>query len=277
MSDTKDTSNSNYDENFHFDEVDPAASDYMTSHTAGLDDQPGSNDAKSRLGDHAFFDDPFSKSSNKWAMQPSNARKFIILGLVIVLVLFFIAYHFISSWTNPLSGLHHARSEHNAQSATATLPSAEQIARAAQQEKLAEAKAQADALDAKFDAINQTINQQQQTITQLQSNIETLQASVNALTTSVATATEKLAVLDNKVIKPTNKATRPAMAPPPVTYFVRAMVPGRAWLQASNGTTLSVAVGNEVPGHGTVASVALSSGQVVMSDGSVFTYNIDGN
>ena len=273
MSDIKDTAGSNYDEDFHFDDVDPSTHDYASG-TAGLGAQADSGSAKASLGGGSFFDDALG-SNNKWGMQPRNSRKLIVFGLIIAVIVFFIFYHFASTWNNPFSELHHGAASHDSSTA---MPSPAQIAREEQQSRIAAAKAQADALEAKSNALDQTINQQQQAITQLQSNMETLQESVNTLTTSVSTLTQKFDALDSKLTKPVVKqASRAASAPPPVTYFVRAMVPGRAWLQASNGSTLSVAAGNEVPGHGTVSNVALSSGQVIMSDGSVFTYNIDGN
>lgn len=276
MSDIKDTASSNYDEDFHFDDVDPSTHDYAAADTAGLGAQTAAGSAKASTGGGSFFDDALA-SNNKWGMQPRNSRKLIIFGLIIAVIVFFIFYHFMSSWNNPFSELHHGGAARDSSPATA-MPSPAQIAREEQQAKILAAKAQADALEAKSNALDQTISQQQQSITQLQGNMETLQESVNTLTTSVSTLTEKFDALDSKLTKPAVKqASRSVSAPPPITYFVRAMVPGRAWLQASNGSTLSVAVGNEVPGHGTVSNVALGSGQVIMSDGSVFAYNIDGN
>jgi len=276
MSEIKDTSSSNYDEDFHFDDVDPSTHDYTTA-DAGLGAQVGAGSAKSSLGGGSFFDDALGGTGNKWAMQPRNSRKLIVFGLIIAVIIFFIFYHFFSSWNNPFSELHHGSAVHDS-AAAAALPSPAQIAREEQQARAAAAKAQADALEAKSNALDQTITQQQQTITQLQSNMETLQESMNTLTTSVSALTQKFDMMDSKLTKPAAKKLSQAVsAPPPITYFVRAMVPGRAWLQASNGSTLSVAVGNEVPGHGTVSNVALGAGQVMTSDGSVFTYNIDGN
>lgn len=276
MSDIKDTASSNYDEDFHFDDVDPSTHDYTASDSAGSGAQADSGSAKASLGGGSFFDDALG-SNNKWGMQPRNSRKLIVFGLIIAVIVFFIFYHFASTWNNPFSELHHGAASHDSSTTTA-MPSPAQIAREEQQSRVAAAKAQADALEAKSNALDQTINQQQQAITQLQSNMEMLQESVNTLTTSVSTLTQKFDTLDSKLTKPAVKqVSRAVSTPPPITYFVRAMVPGRAWLQASNGSTLSVAVGNEVPGHGTVSNVALGSGQVIMSDGSVFTYNIDGN
>lgn len=284
MSDIKDTTNSNYDEDFHFDDVEDAAHDYTAPNAA--QSAPGAASAgsaagvKSNLGPDAsfkgsFFDDVLGAQS-KWHIQPQNSRKFIILGIVVVIVLFFIVYHFVSNWSNPFSGLHHGSG--SKASNVVAVPNPAQIAQAEQQAKDAAEKAKIEAFENKSNALDQTLNQQQQTINQLQTNMEALQESVNTVNNSVGTLSQKMDALDSKLTKPVVRPlAKSAPVAPPINYIIRAMVPGRAWLQGSNGSSLSVAVGNEVPGHGTVTDIELNSGQVMMSDGSVFSYDTNGN
>lgn len=54
-----------------------------------------------------------------------------------------------------------------------------------------------------------------------------------------------------------------------VTYTVRAVVPGRAWLSASNGETMTIAVGDKLPGYGDVVDINSMNGTVVTSSGAV--------
>lgn len=282
MSDIKDTANSNYDEDFHFDDVEDATHDYTASQSAAAGAASADTTAgmRNNLGPDAsfkgsFFDDVLGAQS-KWHIQPQNSRKFIILGIVLVIVLFFIVYHFVSNWSSPFSGLHHGSG--SKVSSLVVVPNAAQIAQAEQQAKDAAEKAKIEAFENKSNALDQTLNQQQQTISQLQTNMEALQESVNTVNNSVGTLSQKMDALDSKLTKPVVKPlVRSAPIQPPVNYIIRAMVPGRAWLQGSNGSSLSVAVGNEVPGHGTVADIQLNSGQVTMSDGSVFSYDTNGN
>ncbi len=57
-------------------------------------------------------------------------------------------------------------------------------------------------------------------------------------------------------------------------YYVKAIVPGRAWLANLAGTTHTVAVGDTVPGYGHVQAMDVYTGTVKMSSGAVFHYGI---
>lgn len=58
-------------------------------------------------------------------------------------------------------------------------------------------------------------------------------------------------------------------------YFVQAVIPGRAWLHAADGTTITVAVGDEIPGYGKVASIDAYSGAVMTNSGRQINYGLD--
>lgn len=55
-------------------------------------------------------------------------------------------------------------------------------------------------------------------------------------------------------------------------FNVQALLPKRAWLRADDGTTITVNVGQEVPGYGTVSSIDVSTGTVATSTGEVFHF-----
>ncbi len=196
--------------------------------------------------------------------------KIIVIVVVILGVLGFIIYHLAAKGVFSNWGKKNASS----QVATITAPQPTVNSMVQQQEaKTAE-------LTTKMSTIDQTLTQQQQTIDQIQTNMNTLQDSVAGLNTTVGTVSQQLTQLNDKL----GKATAPKKtiesgppAPPPITYVIKALVPGRAWLLASDGTMLSVAAGNAVPGHGVVNQIDLNTGQLFMSDGSVFTYDINGN
>ena len=52
---------------------------------------------------------------------------------------------------------------------------------------------------------------------------------------------------------------------------LHAIVPGRAWLTDSNGKTISVSIGSELPYYGKVTKIDSSAGKVYMSSGYVFS------
>lgn len=55
-------------------------------------------------------------------------------------------------------------------------------------------------------------------------------------------------------------------------FNVQALLPKRAWLRAEDGTTITVNIGQEVPGYGTVSSIDVSTGTVATSTGEVFHF-----
>lgn len=56
------------------------------------------------------------------------------------------------------------------------------------------------------------------------------------------------------------------------SYYVEAVVPGRAWLEAPDNQTVTVAVGDNLSGLGTVTNIDPYSGEVTTSSGQVITY-----
>lgn len=57
-------------------------------------------------------------------------------------------------------------------------------------------------------------------------------------------------------------------------YFVQAVIPGRAWLRGSDGSAITVTIGDKVLGYGKVASIDPYSGLVKMSTGIQLHYGV---
>ena len=56
-------------------------------------------------------------------------------------------------------------------------------------------------------------------------------------------------------------------------YFIQAVIPGRAWLVAENGSTLTVREGSNVPGYGRVKLIDPHEGRVMTSSGLVIRFS----
>jgi intracellular multiplication protein IcmG len=56
-------------------------------------------------------------------------------------------------------------------------------------------------------------------------------------------------------------------------YYIQAIIPGRAWLKNTNGTTLTVSEGQTVPGNGEVRIIDPIQGRVVLSSGQIIEYS----
>ncbi|MCC5791952.1 MAG: type IVB secretion system protein IcmG/DotF [Legionellaceae bacterium] len=70
------------------------------------------------------------------------------------------------------------------------------------------------------------------------------------------------------------KVSQPKRQLPAVTWNVQAVIPGRAWLIASNGSTLTVRKGTTVPGLGTVRMIDAQHGKVMMSSGRIIAFSM---
>lgn len=56
-------------------------------------------------------------------------------------------------------------------------------------------------------------------------------------------------------------------------YYIQAVIPGRAWLVAENGTTLTVRVGSILGGYGVIRAIDPNTGRVATSSGRVITFS----
>lgn len=119
----------------------------------------------------------------------------------------------------------------------------------------------------------------------VQNNIGNLSAQISrqneVLTQLSRTVTEQaqiIAALNDRLQeakKPTPVVRAPKSYVKKITihYFLKAIVPGRAWLVASNGSTLTVREGSHVPGYGVVKLIDAQQGRVVMRSGRVIRFS----
>lgn len=75
--------------------------------------------------------------------------------------------------------------------------------------------------------------------------------------------------------KPIKRIKHTTVGMSEVMYYVEAVIPGRAWLMGSNGTTLTVSVGSKVPGYGRVRFIDVRQGRVLMSTGKVIQFSVE--
>lgn len=138
------------------------------------------------------------------------------------------------------------------------------------------APAPAVATQADVDHLNSIITAQQQTMEQMQNSINSLQDALGNLNATLGDLSQKMTeAVDKANAKPVRPVVKPQVAPEPPkpVYTIRAMVPGRAWLQANDGQSITVVDGDTVPPYGTVQDIDVNGGQVVLSDGTLIGYN----
>ena len=59
----------------------------------------------------------------------------------------------------------------------------------------------------------------------------------------------------------------------PLRYFIQAVIPGRAWLIATNGSTLTVREGTAIAGYGLVRLIDPEQGRIMTSSGQVIKFS----
>jgi len=109
----------------------------------------------------------------------------------------------------------------------------------------------------------QQLHQQQ---TQLANGFSQLSSNVQQLAVHLQQVLARLKKPKKKLVKKRRKPRKLAI------YYVKAVVPGRAWLQSSVGPTITISVGDKLPGYGRVRMIDSQTGQVKMSGGKVIKY-----
>lgn len=116
--------------------------------------------------------------------------------------------------------------------------------------------------------LNNKLNSAASTNAQLSQSVTMLAAQVKLLSADVEKNTKKLTAKPKKVVKHHG----PVYHPKPITYDVKAIVPGRAWIVSSTGRSYSVAVGDQVAQYGRVKAIDDESGHVYTTSGKVIAY-----
>lgn len=116
-------------------------------------------------------------------------------------------------------------------------------------------------------------------------NVNDLTSKIAALSQMVATLTEKVDEQSQTIARLTARTVRPK---PPIvpqrraaittrnqpTYYIQAVIPGRAWLITENSTaTLTVREGTVIAGYGTVKLIDPLQGRVLTSSGRVIRFS----
>lgn len=111
-------------------------------------------------------------------------------------------------------------------------------------------------------------------VTSLQNTLSNLEERLNSLNNTVQDmVNQQQQQLAKKVQAQEKLRAKKMRAVTKSIYFVRAIVPGRAWLLTQSGSTVTVSVGANLPGYGTVVLVDPNQGTVTTSSGAIIGYS----
>ena len=115
----------------------------------------------------------------------------------------------------------------------------------------------------------------------INTNVEMLTAKIAELNQAIASLSDKLEAQSHEVeklsIKPLVRPNRHNVRPVRqyLRYYVQAVIPGRAWLVGTNGSTLTVREGSTIAGYGMVKLIDPNQGRVITSSGQVIRFSQD--
>lgn len=122
---------------------------------------------------------------------------------------------------------------------------------------------------------NASVSQLQSQIEQLRGDLQNSQAQNQQLVNTLQALQEQLQQLNNKVDKlekPKKIVRKKTRSLPHIAYHLKAIEPGRAWIQDQDGRSQTIRVGDELQQYGTVLAIDAERGDVITSSGKLITY-----
>ncbi len=129
-------------------------------------------------------------------------------------------------------------------------------------------------LQSQVSSMNDQINNMNNNIANLSSQITKLDQIISDLSTLVNKQSEEISVLMLRTQpKPVKRAHSPRHAQSATIYYINAVIPGRAWLISTNGSTLTVREGTLVPGYGVVKLIDSIQGRILTTSGRIIKFS----
>ncbi|STX28152.1 protein IcmG (DotF) [Legionella beliardensis] len=110
-------------------------------------------------------------------------------------------------------------------------------------------------------------------ISNLNVKMDNLSQIITTLSATIERQTNQLTALTVVKKAPKIKRVVRRVIAPRTIYYIQAVIPGRAWLIASNGSTLTVREGTNIPGYGVVKLIDPNQGRVLTSSGQIIRFS----
>jgi intracellular multiplication protein IcmG len=128
----------------------------------------------------------------------------------------------------------------------------------------------------RVDKIENAVPQIMTALSELQDKVNDLNNTLQSLSNTLTQQQAQLTALEQKPAPkplPPEKVVHRSPVAHGQTYYVQAMVPGRAWLKSKHGGTTTVKVGDTLTGYGTIEMIDTGQGRVLTSSGRAINYN----
>lgn len=255
-------------------------------------DKKGQEDYQYSGEEFGIADEPapqeFQAPSSGPTLPGILGRKFVVPGLVVIATL--ILYLWMSLSSKPTEepkdisdpGVMKVKLSQNAPESAPAAPAVQQVAEVPKEPVKVEEPEPVVAVappteppvePAKITELNASISQLQTTVTDISKDL----VSINTKLDEVEKLAQK-SIEEKQVIKPmVSKVQRSTVTKPkilPMIYEVKAVVPGRAWIQSDNGILTSIELGETLVGYGKVESIDVVQGVVKLSSGAEIHYGL---
>jgi len=114
------------------------------------------------------------------------------------------------------------------------------------------------------------------TVSALKNQVQSMQDQLKKSDATNQKLNEALGLLVEQVNTLNKKINMPVAhkkhTPPPLTYHIKAIIPGRAWVKSSEGLSQSITVGDSVPNYGKIKIIDPDHGMILTSSGKLIRY-----
>ena len=124
-----------------------------------------------------------------------------------------------------------------------------------------------DSANNQLNTMSQNLNTAISKMSELNNLISTLSAKVDQQSREL----EQMTTRREQVKKMHHAAKKTSHSH--LKYYIQAVIPGRAWLIATNGSTLTVSEGTLIPGYGMVKLIDQNQGRVLTSSGQIIRFS----
>ncbi|EKE01386.1 MAG: IcmG protein [uncultured bacterium] len=114
------------------------------------------------------------------------------------------------------------------------------------------------------------VSKLREAIVKTQQDISDINQNVSQMMVAMQQALDDIQRLKTPKTKPQKKPYKPV-----AIYHVRAIVPGRVWLESTDGKSVTLRVGDSLEGYGKVEVISPRQGLVIMSNGSYIQYGVN--
>jgi intracellular multiplication protein IcmG len=141
-------------------------------------------------------------------------------------------------------------------------------------QKVASIEVTQQSVQSEVNSMNQQVGNVNSNVNALNAQISKLNQVIGDLSTQVAKQSEEINVLMErtkpKLIK---RIIHVQPSAPQIIYYINAVIPGRAWLIGTNGSTLTIREGSNIEGYGVVKLIDSLQGRILTSSGRVIKFS----